>query len=145
VGENDTDAPTPPELRERIAQLAAQVRELAEPAEREQPPPARAVGSAGADEPRPLDQVSDALIAAAERAAAEIRERALAEAARIASARLAPGAEGRAAMEGILERQRETLDALAAETARLEQGVEVLRAQIAALDSELERMRRHAR
>jgi chromosome segregation ATPase len=145
VGENDTDAPTPPELRERIAQLAAQVRELAEPAEREQPPPARAMGSAGANEQRPLEQVSDALIAAAERTAAEIRERALAEAARIASARLAPHDEGRAALEAMLERQRETLDALAAETTRLERGVEVLRAQIAALDSELERMRGHVR
>jgi hypothetical protein len=138
VGENDTDAPTPPELRERIELLASQVRELAEPTEREQPPPARALpedrpGSAGGD--APLDQLGDALIAAAERTAAEIRERALEKAARIANARLAP--------ESVpAEVDHETLDALAAQTARLEEGIEVLRGQITALDSEIARLRR---
>jgi chromosome segregation ATPase len=135
VGEFDTDAPTPAEIRERIARLAAQVRGLTEPAEREPPPPAQPPEA-------PLGQVGDALIAAAERTAAEIRERALAEAARIAGERLGERAAADAAAAGMLERERETLEALAAETARLEEGVEALRTQIAALDSELERLRR---
>ncbi len=118
-------APDSPELRRQVAVLAGQVRELG----------ARVRAAAA---PRVEPDVA-AMVAVAERAAAEIRERAQREADRIRAQRPAPAAET-ALLLASARRQRHTLAVIAAEIERLEQSAGILRTQLRSLDAELANM-----
>ena len=114
-------APDSPELRRRVAVLAAQVRELG----------ARATPAA--------DTSAERMIAAAERAAAKIRESAQREAERIRAGSVTPAAEG-AELLASARRQRHTLAVIAAEIERLEHSAGILRTQLRSLEGELANM-----
>ncbi len=111
-------APGAPELRERVAELAGQVRALRRPA-----------------------PDAERILEAAERAAAEIRASAHREAERIRSqppaAIAAASDEDAAALLAAARRQRHTLAVIAAEIERIEDGAAVLRTQLRALEGEL--------
>jgi hypothetical protein len=137
AGATDAPPPAPPALHH-----SATVDPTPEP-ERAQPDPPQPVASTTvASPPYTRDTVTDdsrhlfeSVIAAAERAALEIRASAERQAAsiraRASDDRVAPTAD--LASTGV--RQRQTLAALAAETDRIAQAVAVLGAQIRALDA----------
>ena len=116
-----------PELRRQVAVLAGQVRELA----------ARGTPDGGGQNPAPTS--AERMIAAAERAAAEIRGSALREAQRIREGSVTPGEEA-AELLAAARRQRDTLTAIAAEIERLENSAGVLRTQVRSLEGELANM-----
>src|SRR5579863_9940500 len=91
-------APDSPELRRQVALLAGQVRALG----------AHGTPAGAAARRRPAGTSAERTIAAAERAAAEIRESAMREAERIRAGSAAPGDEG-AALLACARRQRQTL------------------------------------
>jgi len=122
-------APTSPELRRQVAVLAQQVRELG----------ARATTTAGRGAPNAAGTSAERMIAAAERAAAEIRESAQREAERIRAGSVTP-AEEAAGLLGSARRQRHTLAVIAAEIERLEHSAGILRTQLRSLDAELANM-----
>jgi cell division protein FtsB len=138
IGDERTDRslagqPAGPDLQAQVAALAEQVRRLgdrgdavtaaAAPARRE--PLASRTGEIAVD-----------VIAIAERAAAEIRESARREAARIASRR----SDDEPSLPDVVSRQRHALAALAAEVERIEHSAEILREQVRLLDTELHRV-----
>src|SRR5579872_3632692 len=130
------------ELRARIAALAEQVRQLAadtrsDPAPCMRTPPgaqreAPHAGASPAPPPFPVPAPARAeeleldVIAMAERAAAEIRERAQQEAARILASRRAGAAGDVTALLAVLRRMRQATAVLSAETQRLEQTAQIL-------------------
>jgi hypothetical protein len=119
-----------PELRSQIAALAEQVRRLSV---REAP------GAPAARDPAAPDSgaLAAGVIALAEGVAEEIRRRAEQEARQIrAERRRAPSADADE-LFAVLRRQRAALAVLAAETERLEQSAEILRAQVRVLEAEL--------
>jgi len=115
-------APDSPELRRRVAVLAGQVRDL---------------GARAGTRETPTSTTR--MLAAAERAASEIRESAQREAQRIRSGVVVPAQET-AALLASARRQRHALAVIAAEVERLEQSAGILRAQLRALDAELAHM-----
>src|ERR1700733_11349165 len=112
-------APDSPELRRQVAVLAGQVRALG----------AHVTPVSAAVERSPEDRSAERTIAAAERAAAEIRESAMREAERIRAGGAAPSDEGAGLLAGA-RRQRQTLVVIAAEIERLEHTTAILRAQL---------------
>ena len=116
-----------PELRQQVAVLAGQVRELG----------ARVTPVVGGQEPASTS--ADRMIAAAERAAAEIRRSALREAQRIRVGSVTPGEEA-AELLASARRQRDTLALIATEIGRLENSAGVLRTQVRSLEGELANM-----
>ena len=122
-------APDSPELRRQVALLAGQVRELG----------ARVTPTGAAAERRPAATSAERTIAAAERAAAEIRASAMREAERIRSGSAGPGDEG-GELLACARRQRQTLVVIAAEIERLEHTAGILRTQLRSLEGELTHM-----
>jgi hypothetical protein len=120
-------APDSPELRRAVAVLAGQVRELG-----------TRVTAAGAG-PQPARTSAERMIAAAERAAAEIRRSGLREAQRIREGSVAPREEA-AGLLASARRQRHTLAVIAAEIERLESSAAILRTQLQSLEGELANM-----
>jgi hypothetical protein len=136
AGPTEAPRPAPPALHH-----SAMVDPTPEP-ERAQPDPRQRVACATASPRYTRETVADhrrrlfeSVIATAERAALEMRESAEREASRIRARasddRVAPATD----LVGKLERQRQTLAALAAETDRIAQAVAVLGAQTRALDA----------
>ena len=122
-------APDSPELRRQVAVLAGQVRELG----------AHVRPAGAAVERRPAGTSAERTIAAAERAAAEIRESAMREAERIRAGSATPSDEG-AGLLACARRQRQTMVVIAAEIERLEHTTAILRTQLRSLESELTHM-----
>lgn len=119
-------APDSPELRRQVALLAGQVRELG----------ARVSPAGEAPQRTSAAKTAERTIAAAERAAAEIRESAMREAQRIRAGGARSGDE-EAELLASARRQRETLAAIAAEIERLEHSAGILRTQLRSLEGEL--------
>lgn len=149
-GHGAAPAQQSPELRARIEALAEQVRRLSvrgEAVAAVATAPVRTAAPAAVPTPAPAagDPVGVGagllavdVIAIAERTAAEIRERAAREAERIrGERRRPPPAAGAAELFAVLRRQHATLAVLAAETDRLEQSAEILRAQLRVLEAEI--------
>jgi chromosome segregation ATPase len=128
------------DLQEQIALLTAQVRRLGERLSLAAPQdePADAPIS---DERHGVDSYSASILATAESVAAEIRSSAAREAQllREDTARRADG--GLAGLAAMIEHHRDTVSALAVESERIERASAVLRAQVRALDGELQAIR----
>jgi cell division septum initiation protein DivIVA len=144
-------ATTASDLEQRIAELAAQVRTLAQrfagiPAE-SSAPQAASLGSADREpgaashpssQPPEVDPgTTRAIVAAAEAAAGEIRAIAEHEAALIRAAADSGRVGGVRALRDTIAEQRETLRALAAEATRVERTAAILQAQVRALEAEM--------
>ena len=119
-------------MRRAVAELAGQVRELGArvagaTAERQTGPDPEAVATA------------ELMLAAAERAAAQIREAAQREAARIRAANPASAHDATGVL-ATTRRQRQMLAVLAAEIERIEHSAAILRGQLRSLEAELANM-----
>jgi flagellar biosynthesis/type III secretory pathway protein FliH len=119
-------APDTPEMRDAVTALAAQVRALG----------ARVTGATTERQDPHVVAAAERMLAAAERAAAQIRESAQREAERIRAA----GPPRAHDATGLIVRQRHTLAALAAEIERIEHSAATLRAQLHSLETELANM-----
>jgi uncharacterized coiled-coil protein SlyX len=146
-------SPAPPDLEQRIAALAAQVRTLAQrftvtPPESSAAQAAHApspvhgpdvASEASSPSPARAPGIMNAIVVAAEAAAGEIRASAEREAQLIRAAADPVGAIGGIhALRDTIARQRETLAGLAAETTRVERSAAILRAQVCALEAEMQ-------
>jgi hypothetical protein len=87
-----------------------------------------------------LTRTAEDIVVMAERAATEIRENALREAERIRAGATIDAGERVNDLRALIQRQRESLAALSAETDRVEQSSAILRAQARALAGELDGM-----
>jgi uncharacterized coiled-coil protein SlyX len=145
-------SPTPPDLEQRIAALAAQVRTLAQrftgvPPESSAAgaahPPSQVHGPDAASKASSPSRagstgITNAIVAAAEAAAGEIRASAEREAQLIRATADRGPIGSISALRDTLARQRETLAGLAAETTRVERSAAILRAQVRALEAEMQ-------
>lgn len=146
-------SPTSPDLEQRIAALAAQVRTLAQrfavtPPESSAAQAAHApplvhgpdvASETSSPSPTRAPAIMNAIVVAAEAAAEEIRASAEREAQLIRATADRGGAIGSVrALRDTLVRQRETLAGLAAETTRVERSAAILRAQVRALEAEMQ-------
>ncbi|MGA2470532.1 MAG: hypothetical protein ABSG64_07565 [Solirubrobacteraceae bacterium] len=120
--------PGAPDLERQITALAAQVRRLGERLDGDAP-------TAAADPE--ASALTDAIIATAEAAAAQIRASAEREAERIRNSGTGVASERMAGLVTMLVRQRGTLATLAAQADRIGQAAASLGAEARALDSEL--------
>ena len=136
-------ATTATEASPRAVERAQDGQQAVAPAERaptpiEPPPAAATVPPPAEDVAAAIGRLAADLIATAERAAAEIRNSAQREATRVTAQRGQRPSRLATDLLVMVNRQRQTLAVLAAETDRLGQSVEILQTNIRALDSELQ-------